>query len=239
MALANLIGSVFPSVPNAPGVPAVLRTIGSVNTKVVGLVADVALVLNALSPPRWGIYSSAGKAVVTADSVIALDLRKEFRIADFPVEQGGFASYNKVETPFDVKITFAQSGSVAARTALLASVDRAINTLDLYSVVTPEATYQSLNVVHYDYRRQSREGASLLQVDVWLQQVRIVKAAATTQVADPASAAPVSQGTVAAQPPTAAQGGAPPVPPGEGGSPQQFATYFADSHAYHAAHPAI
>ena len=54
--------------------------------------------------PQWGIYLD-GEPVVDADSVVTFDYRQEWTVSDYPLEQGAFQSYDKVQTPFDVAVT--------------------------------------------------------------------------------------------------------------------------------------
>src|SRR6185437_6935495 len=143
--------------------------------------SDAEIVLGMFGPPQWGIFAAAGEPLIIADSVLAVDYRREFRISDYPQEQGGFASYNKVQLPADVRVTFTKGGQEFEKAAFLASVDSALDSLDLCYVITPEMNYPNMNVVHYDYRRMARSGASLLIVDVWLEEVRPTASAQFTQ----------------------------------------------------------
>lgn len=122
-------------------------------------------------PPLWGIFSSGGSAVVKADNVIAFEYKQDWNVADAPQEQGAFMSYDKVNTPFTARVTFSAGGGFSNRQALLKSVAAISGDLNLYDVVTPEATYTSCNVIHYDYRRTADHGANLIEVTVWLTQI--------------------------------------------------------------------
>ena len=57
-------------------------------------------------------------------------------------------------------------------------LEKAVKSLDLYKVATPEAVYTSANLVHMDYRREARRGINLLddgydQVHGWSDQPRL------------------------------------------------------------------
>ena len=71
---------------------------------------------------QWGIYKD-GLPVVVADSVVSFGFKKDWNIADYPVEEGSFESYDKVETPFGARVRFASGGSTANRQALLQSIE--------------------------------------------------------------------------------------------------------------------
>jgi hypothetical protein len=122
--------------------------------------------------PQWGIYLN-GAPVVVADNVVSFDYREQWKIANFPLEEGAFESYNKVATPFDVRLRFSTGGNDADRQAMIQSIAAAIASTDLYDAVTPEATYQNVNIVHQDYRRTASNGAGLLVIDVYCEQVRV------------------------------------------------------------------
>jgi hypothetical protein len=233
MALANVIVPAFPDVPRAPGVPPVLRAIGGATTNIVMLAADAVAIIRLFRGPQWGLFAN-GVPLLIGDSVLAFDFRKEWRISDYPIEQGGFRSYDKIEVPFDVRITFAVSGSPsllsslipgaagwmapANRTAALTALDAAAKSLDLITAVTPEAQYQNCNIVHYDYRREARGGTTLIRVDVWLVEIRIAPSPQFTETKTEAAADPASGGGVQATPlpPPPAPPVGPTAPPGGG-----------------------
>lgn len=145
-------------------------------------------------PPTWGIFGRNGRVVVTADTVISLDFRKDWTVADYPLEQGAFASYDKVENPSETRVGFWSGGSLANRQALLRSIKAIAGDLNLYDVVTPEETFTNMNITHYDYRRVDA-GAGYVSVVVWLQQIRVtVEASLTT--AQPNGASTTNDGQV-------------------------------------------
>ena len=171
-------------------------------------------------PPSWGIFNQGGSAVVVADSVSGVEYRQDWQVSDYPQENGGFQSYDKVATPFDARVSFVSGGSLANRQQLLKSVSNIAGDLNLYDVVTPEATYLSCNVVHYEYRRTDGK-AGLIEVRVHLLQIRVTgqgslsamqqsgasgTATPTVQnAADPSGNSTVNLGQVQATSPTTGQ----------------------------------
>lgn len=160
-----------PNVPNVPGVPA-LNQIGAVIAPIVLLVSDARSVLSLFTQVKWGIFDNNGRAVVAASNVKGVSVVADARISDYQVENGQFASYNKVQTPNGVKLTYTRGGTLAERTAFLAQIEAAKQSIELFQVITPEQTYQRMNVVHYDYDRTALHGVTLLTVDVWCEEVR-------------------------------------------------------------------
>ena len=200
----------YPDVPDAAGVPPVLREPGAFATEDASsaplMTSDADGLDNYQSQAVWGIFDDNGQPVIVADSVFAVDFRKEYRISDYPIEQGAFGSYNKVELPFDGKVSFTVGGSDSDRSGFLASVAAAVSTLDLYSLITPEMTYSSASVVHYDYRRTAQNGATLLTVEMWVEEVRVTGTSEFKNTAKPSGADPAPGGTVT---PTNSPGPAP------------------------------
>lgn len=141
---------------------------------------------------QWGIFQN-GAPVVTADTVMSFEYKQEWALSDFPVEQGGFASYDKVHIPFDVRFRFVAGGSEANRAALLSSVQSIAGTLTLFSAASPESVYLNCCVKHYDYRRTSINGVGMIQVDVWLEEVQEVQSSTTGGSPSTPSTGPTSQ----------------------------------------------
>ncbi|MFY1903851.1 hypothetical protein ACOTBZ_29600 [Achromobacter xylosoxidans] len=186
----------FPNVPQVPGVPAVLRglTIPSLGELAnLGLGAIAALIFGI---PRWGLYDQDGQQVLLFDTFLGIRFRNGSRISSFPVEQGSFSSFNKVDTPFDAMLRFALSGDTASRGALLNTLETLKGSVDLFSVVTPEIVYPSANVVAYAYERNTRSGPGQLIVDLYVEEVRQTAEAAFSSTAEPDGAGEQNNGQV-------------------------------------------
>lgn len=161
----------FPNVPLAPGVPPVQR-LGPPPSDVEKLTGDAPNLKDG-GLTSWGIYTQDGKLALDPTSIFAVEFQREFRISDYPIEEGGFESYNKVATPFDIRITVTKDGKLSERKAFLDDMDALVVTLDLFDVVTPERTYLGVNIVRADYKRDNESGGvSLLQVELQAVEVR-------------------------------------------------------------------
>jgi len=149
---------------------------------------------------RWGIFGRDGSPILAVDSVGDVDYSRDYAISDYPQEQGAFASYNKVQTPFQAKIGFYISTS---RIQFLNAVEAAVQSLNLVTVVTPEIRYASANLKHYNYRRDARNGAKLIRVEIWCEQVRVIVGEPPTNPQSTNAAKPSQSGQV--QPTTTTQ----------------------------------
>jgi hypothetical protein len=136
--------------------------------------------------------------------------------------------------PYDMRVAMVfdgQSSGVASalgigrgttdKTLALANLTHAQASLDVFLVLTPDSSYPNMNIVHYDYRRTRERGASMLHIEVWLQEIRDTATQQFTSTASPTSQADQNQGTQQlADPPVGTPipkatplGGALPVPP--------------------------
>lgn len=188
----------FPNIPNVIGVPPIPRSPlfpVAATVRAVVSIAQGMLWQASHVDTQWGIWDAFGTpladpAKFTGFGGFALDAlglgsrlstdgvcySKETRVCDFPVERGGFASYNKVELPAEPAVTLALSGSEDDRATFLNAIDEACKSTALYSVVTPEVVYIDYTVESYDYERRNSKGATLLIVTLNLKEIRQVSA---------------------------------------------------------------
>ncbi len=194
----------YVDVPRVPGVPQVQRAPGFQDDPPELLNQDTVDTFGSPPAQQWGLFQN-GSSVITADSVVAIDYKQEWDISDYPVEQGAFQSYNKVNTPFKSRVRFATGGSQEDRTALLNSIDAIAGNTELYDLVTPEIIKEGVNIEHYDYERAAANGVGLIMVDVFVLEIRNTATAAFSNTKAPSGASPVSNGIVQSQPPTGDQ----------------------------------
>lgn len=124
---------------------------------------------------RWTIHDKNGKVALSFDTFLGLDYRGESRVPTEPVEEGGFAAFNKVASPDLLSVRLAKSaadlsGFVAELLALKGSTD-------LFSIVTPDRVYESVNVVSVNYTRRTEGGADRLVAELGVMEIRQVKPA--------------------------------------------------------------
>lgn len=191
-------------VPNLPGVPPLASYAPQAAIASALMLADAVGLFAGAQPEQWGIFLN-GRPVVLADNVLSFTYKSEFAIADYPIEQGGFETYDKVTIPFDVRFRFSCGGSLANRAAFLAGLDTiAPDRTNLYTAVSPEKTYGPVTVSHVDYNRTARD-VGLITADVWCLNIRVSGASPFQSTASPSGADPANGGTVQATSPTIAE----------------------------------
>ena len=175
MAIDIVPKAIYPLVPQLPGVPPLLRSGAQIiDTITLGFlgVSDALNSIIGTGLPEWGLFDEAGNIAADYDSFAALRFRNEAEISTYPVENGGFVSYNKVATPFNIQVTLVCGGDEARITQFLVQLEAIQKTIALFSVVCPEFTYESVNVKAYDYTRTSENGAHMITATLDCLEVR-------------------------------------------------------------------
>ena len=160
----------FPNVPELPGVPAVFR--GPIIAQVATLAAPIIGGFLDLFAPVWAILDGSGNPAIVPDTFLGIDYQNSRRIANYPMEAGSFSSYNKVNDPFRGTIRMAVGGTLADREGFLADLQRMADSLDLYTLVTPEGSYPNVNLERFDYRRDDRSGANMIVASAHFVEIR-------------------------------------------------------------------
>lgn len=149
------------------------------------------------SSSGWGIYDSTGTDVVLQpDSFVALGYKQSYSVSNFPMEQGAFQSYNKVNTPFDVKVTMTKGGSDADRQSFLSAAETLVSSFDLYQIVTPDETYSNVSASDWSYQRTSVKGVKMLTVEIAFVEIRLPPSSSAGNAATDAGQAQVNTGIV-------------------------------------------
>src|SRR4051812_9617013 len=104
----------FPTVPNAPGVPPIPRSPSVPPPTTTNSGADSQSLPVDVSQRVWGIYDEDNNPALIVDSILVVKPSNGSKISDFPVEDGGFASFNKVQSPYSVKVRISVGGDDVA-----------------------------------------------------------------------------------------------------------------------------
>lgn len=213
----------FPDVPNVAGVPPLNRlpSITTSSNSGVNVVLEQIILSGVKSTqvtnptieldnpvyPTWAIVDSAtGENIITPDTVTSFEYRNEQKVLTYPIEQGAFASYNKVAVPYDVRMQMVCNGQgKMTREQFISKLQQMLISTDVYDIVTPDGVLFNANLEHYDYRRESRHGVSMITVDAWFIEIRNTAIAKYTPSAQPSGATPVNLGAVRTDTPSAEQ----------------------------------
>lgn len=159
--------------------------------------SDLYLTENIVYPLKfWGLYTADGDLALEVDSVIETAYSKEFNTPAYPLEGGGFETYNKVEAPYEARLVLTKGGTEDAKRVFIETLEGYNRSLDLFQIVTPDKTYENANIVRLQITRTREQGADLVRAEVGLREIRSTTTTTYTQI-DPT----VDSGAVQALPP--------------------------------------
>lgn len=152
--------------PNIPGLVAP-TTLANV-----GLSLGGAALINAVFGKKWGVYNEFGIPIVLADSFISMSYDAAASISKYPVEQGSFASYNKVNTPSMATVTLAKGGnSVEERQVFFTQLEALLKSTISFYIITPEYVFMKYQLIGINKTRTAQNGATMLTVNLDLEEV--------------------------------------------------------------------
>ena len=116
----------------------------------------------------------SGQPLLEFDTFLGLDYAQDAKVPQQPIEQGSFAAYNKVGSPYLVKVVLAKSGDASTLKAFADALEELVRGMRLVSVVTPERVYRSANVTSLRWQRTTETGVDRLIAELGLEEIRQV-----------------------------------------------------------------
>lgn len=190
----------YPNVPATEGVPAVKRDATNPGTGTETPLTEDGDEIAVQGVKDWGVFTKDGSKALDPDSIMSVGYSAESRIADYPIEEGGFEDYDKVAMPFENRVVMTKGGKAEDRRAFLAAVEEIRTDTELYTVSTPERAYLNVNISRVSIDRSREQGAGLISVEIALVEIRANAVATFSKAKDPASADTQSNGAVQAAP---------------------------------------
>lgn len=135
------------------------------------------------------VDATTGSPIIVPDTIQVFGYKNTADIPDYPIEQGGFNTYNKVRVPRNIRIlmtcaglNYAQQieqtidqlvnsalgttfGQGMQRSSFCDALDAMVDSLDQYSIVTPDKTYANFNCISVSYDRTARSGAGMIKAE--------------------------------------------------------------------------
>lgn len=172
----------YPDVPDYSGVPSIPRMTAGSPAINISLATGQGVSTGGAQEPKWGIYSATDNSPMYTPeagetlSTFSFDYSRQTTVSTYPVEQGSFASYDKIWSPANPIVTLAFSGSESGKRNLLSILEAACLYPVLWNVYTPDAEYDGYTIERYSYRRMATKGATMLLIDVSLKEIKQVTA---------------------------------------------------------------
>lgn len=120
----------------------------------------------------WGVFykgDAYGTPVFDIDSIVAVPYEHSNKISSFPVENGGFVSYNKVNEPRKIRVKMAVHGG-ARVAAFLDQLETELASINQYIIITPEQSYENMVLIKVPYTRD-KNSVDLVQVECGFEEV--------------------------------------------------------------------
>lgn len=142
-------------------------------------------ILNSTLSPGYGIYTTGGQLrALNPTSILGIEYGADASVVSAPIEKGSYSSYNKVKRPPIIRVLFTLEGwsgfsgglpnltnfSLTSRSDMLAALDDMVDSAQVYDIETPDTTYQSYDLIRYNYRTSSQD-VTLLTVEAIFQSV--------------------------------------------------------------------
>ena len=162
----------------------------------VGISLGGAALINAIFGKTWGIVNQFGIPILLPDSVLGMNYDAGASISKYPVENGSFASYNKVNSPSMATVQMVKGkGGVLERSLFLAQLEALLKSTLSFYIITPEYVYMNYQIIGINHARSVQDGATMITVNVDLEEVlEAVTEYSTEEVKAPSDSNPVDGG---------------------------------------------
>lgn len=131
---------------------------------------------------EWALVDEQGQSIVSFTSFFDIDYKNEGKALSNPVEEGGFANYNKTQSPLDIRVTLGFQGDESDFQYALSKLAEYQQQTVKLSVATPAEFYESMTLESYTYKRAQGAGAGMLTVELNFKEVREVETQVSTTV---------------------------------------------------------
>ena len=120
----------------------------------------------------WLLLDSRNQPVCEYEGILSVQVTESADVLSEPLENGQFASYNKVQSPNSINVQLVIGSNPATQKAALTTLTALKKGTDLAALYTPSKIYPNLALVEISQSRSQSEGASLLVVDLTFQEIR-------------------------------------------------------------------
>lgn len=165
------------SLPSLPKLPTKLPTASLLPAAVLNVVSLISKNLPKFNPPRpiYAIINAETFLPLTVpDSWGEITLRlADFQTSDYPVEDTGYTSANKVRRPNGVDMVLIKTGVDLTRATWLEAIRSQVEAdkLARYHVITPEGIFQNLTITRLSKQTRQDRGSNMLYLEVQLTEV--------------------------------------------------------------------
>lgn len=125
---------------------------------------------------QWGVYTREGKNLFPLAKITGMSLNATASVAQAPLEDGGFAPYNKIIAPqkWGVTAVFMKDslGTAGDQSKVLKKLEQQRREANSLILRMPGYKSSAVTLSGYEFDRTSQSGCDLLVVRMTLQEVR-------------------------------------------------------------------
>ena len=158
-----------------------------------GMLAGRAAVAYSFQPddtPKYFLtYSENSTVAVQFSRVMDLEMTAEGKVVSTPIEQGSFASYNKVASPTAIRATLAVEGETWNLHSAVDTLFELKEGTELVDFVTPVREYRKYTLEKFSYQQAAEKGVNVLYVEIHLSEIKEVE----PQYTDTKAPAPITK----------------------------------------------
>ncbi len=132
------------------------------------------------SVKTWDVLDEGGSSVLSFTSFLDSTFKGEAKAVEQPVEEGSFATYNKVISSRPMTFTLALEGDDGTLTGELETLEELRVTASKCQVVTPYGISPMGTLTNYDYTHKRESGLGMIVVALTLTEIREVGAQTTS-----------------------------------------------------------
>lgn len=141
------------------------------------------------TPKYFLTYSENSSIAVEFSRVMDLEMSAEGKVVSTPIEQGSFASYNKVPSPTTIRATLGVEGEDWNLHSVVDTLFELKDGTELVDFVTPVREYQKYTLEKFSYQQAAEKGVNVLYVEINLSEIKEVE----PQYTDAQASAPITQ----------------------------------------------
>lgn len=126
-------------------------------------------------PEAWTILDVNGQKAWDFDSFNKSSTKIESRVTQYPVEGGGFVSYNAVTTPLELRCVLIKQGYPFELQYYVEALNDYCNSTNLLNVVTPEHEYPNMKLAKVTFDRSAEDGTDRIIAECSFIEIRQVE----------------------------------------------------------------
>lgn len=127
------------------------------------------------SPQYYLTEAESSSIAVEFSRIMDLEMSAEGKVISTPIEQGSFASYNKVASPTTIRATLAVEGELSDLQTVVDKLFELKDGTELVNFVTPVREYQKYTLEKFSYQQAAEKGTNVLYVEINLSEIKEVE----------------------------------------------------------------